>query len=665
MITRSMSSTMVNEQPSMAPAPRRPEELRQTSITEFRHTMRRLDDTKITAQSKRLRIRVVDGKDDDVVDRKASSATACIFESGPLFEIIADDAILKIVDFLMEIPVDVAAYQLLNRIDKSRKSLNSFMLTCLRMPNVLKTIGAMQKAENHARAATKIFPANPLSTTAFSCQTKAELVSCDQLRMMRSAHTAMACHCAKKCCLRIQKAFNKDIQKGRVFNRPCSPGADCRKANKNRLIPLMQTCGVMAPNEEGNVAYAYRRRTLNKVGVHGEERARRFTDEIVKLEIKKACATEVVETETLPLEKIDMSNSIVMRTSHDGSSCAWIRTSTDYDEEAFTKACVWINGMKEPFEVGDPEGLGDAILMHQQGIRMPVLSPQDLWFSLVPEADGGEVVQLVVAWSTEYVHPSGHFVGSNAGPGESAYAFATYTICNGSVKFSVSTELHEGQLLTCHPTRAGTSCLALVNRKEGLRAGYREMKLHNLLSDTKVVVPFFNAAYNSVTGPLCVMLSPMGDSIVCVHKTTSSIVASVLVRSGERSFFLVQTADLSSQLGLSPSSDAQPLETDLVKVPYSLSFSPCGRFAVVLDMHPRFGECAPGHGLVVLDTALRMHKKRSLRSFPLFATGEQSPRSFHWTRNGIYLLPPGTDENGAMGSRGGALLLYAPDTVGI
>lgn len=648
----------------MAPVPRRPEELRQTSIAEFRHTMRRLGDTKITAQNKRLRIRVVDDEK-DVAHEKASVATACIFESGPLFDIISDDAILKIVDFLMEIPVDVEDYQLLHRVDKSRRSLNSFMLSCLRISNIIKTIGAMQKAENHARAATKIFPAYPLSTTAFSCQTKAELVSCDQLRMMRSAHTAMACHCAKKCCLRIQKAFNRDIEKGRVFNRPCSPGADYRKANKSRLIPLMQTCGVLAPNEEGDVAYAYRRRTLSKVGVHGEERARRFTDEIVKLEIKEACGTESIETATLPLEKIDMSNSIVMRTSHDGSACAWICASADYDEEAFTKAYVWINGMKEPFEVGDPEGLGDPILMLQQGTMLPTLSPQDLWFARVPESNGGEAIQLVVAWSTEYIHPSGHFVGSNAGPGESAYTFATYTICNESVRFSVSTELNEGQLLSCHPTRAGTRSLALVKRKEGLRAGYREMKLHNLLSDTKVAVPFFNAAYHSVTGPLCVAMSPMGDSIVCVHKTTSSIVFSVLVRSGERHFCLVQTADLSAQLGLSPSSDAQPVDTDLVRFPYSLSYSPCGRFAAVLDTHPRFGECAPGHGLVVLDTALRMHKKKSLRPFPLFATDDQSPRSFNWTRSGIYLLPPGTDENGSMGSRGGALLLYAPETAGI
>jgi len=129
----------------------------------------------------------------------------------------------------------------------------------------------------------------------------------------------------------------------------------------------------------------------------------------------------------------------------------------------------------------------------------------------------------------------------------------------------------------------------------------------------------------------------------------------------------VQTVDLTPFLALSPKeSTAANMNTDLVKACYEFVFSPCGRFVAVVDRRPLFGEPACNHGVVIVDMALRMEysmTKRGLKTVPMFATEDQAPRSFHWTNKGIWLQPPGTDEHGAMGPRGGALCLYAPTTV--
>jgi len=103
----------------------------------------------------------------------------------------------------------------------------------------------------------------------------------------------------------------------------------------------------------------------------------------------------------------------------------------------------------------------------------------------------------------------------------------------------------------------------------------------------------------------------------------------------------------------------------LVKACFALCFSACGRFVAVHDRHPLFGAHTSGHGLVVVDMALRMQQKQRLRAFPIFSTIDQAPRAFHWTRAGIWMMPPGTDDNGSIGARGGAICLYAPKTAGI
>jgi hypothetical protein len=139
-------------------------------------------------------------------------------------------------------------------------------------------------------------------------------------------------------------------------------------------------------------------------------------------------------------------------------------------------------------------------------------------------------------------------------------------------------------------------------------------------------------------------------------------VVNVQVRGADCSFTPVQKLDLSPWLALSPSSDATEMHHDLVKAVFRLQFSPCGRFFCVHDTRPLFGERAAANGLVVVDMALRMDRTQTLRAFPMFPTDDQAPRSVSWTESGLWLMPPGTDDNGSIGARGGAICLVSGAT---
>ena len=637
-------------------APTAPEVLRQMSITEFRHTFR-----EIASGVKRHKPSPPVTPIKIPVDDSGASG---------LFDMLGDDAITRIIEYLMEVPSDTTGLQYLREIEDSRMSVVSLMLTCNRIASLMRDNATAQKAELHARASTKIMPANPSSNTAFTEQVKDELVSCDQLRMLRKAHQAMACHCAKACCLKVQNAFNRDIAKKRIFRRPSSPAAKIPDGvSKSRVIPIMEACSMLAPSESGTSAYAYRRRRLSKVGVHGEARAKRYEDEIVRVVVNDTnactggrCSPQTTVTDRCSIDTTEMSEPLIMRSSHDGKAVAWISATHEIEQQAadstpFSTAFLWCEGQEEFVKLEQPE-------------FNRVLSPQDVWFSTIDVDEGKTVPAVVVAWSTDFVHPSGHHVGSNSPvhlPSGAAYMFATYLVEDNLAFIYSCSFLHEnGILISCSPTRDGKEALALVKRTDGWMPGFRCTKLHNIIDDTTLHVP--HCVPNSARGPLCATLSPTGDCIVAMHKTDNSIVLSVLVRTTSMGFSPVQKRDLSPWLALKGNDDGMPssvLQTDLVKASFVLRFSPCGRFVAVHDRHPFFGEPAPAHGLVVVDMALRMDKQQSLRPFPMFSTEEQAPRSFHWTRTGIWMMPPGTDATGSIGSRGGAICLHAPETAGI
>jgi hypothetical protein len=284
--------------------------------------------------------------------------------------------------------------------------------------------------------------------------------------------------------------------------------------------------------------------------------------------------------------------------------------------------------------------------------RCEELSAQSVWFAHC----AGEAAVVRVAWSTDFVHSSGHLVGEMDGGSGPAFVFASYVLGGARVAelFEHSCVWDSGRLLSCSPTRCGRHVLALVRRREAFAPSRRCMYMYDVESDDAMLVP--NAVSGCYFGPLCAAVSPSGDCVAALHLSKNSIVAALNVRTSARSFAPVRRMDLTPWLSLSPNSELPEIGRDLVKAALAVSFSPCGRFVVFRDQHPTFGVSANNFGLVVVDTADR-GGDRPLRPQPLFGTIDQAPRGLEWTAKGLWLLPPGSDANGAIGARGGALCL--------
>lgn len=573
------------------------------------------------------------------------------------FSELSDDCIMAIVRALLILaPTNPGersvGLKYFASVDASSKAVCNLMLTCKRMTNVIAAHCPELLAEAVARKCTRVVPASSFNTFSFTRQMQNELLSCDHIKMLRAAQSSMTCHCARSCCYKVQKAFNKDIQSGKVFSRPSSPTLGTCCTEENRLIAVLDNCTMLSVQQDGDYAFAFMRERLPKQ-THGEDRSRRHRDVITR--VKRNGAT-FRRTHTIDIESADMSAPLTMRTSPDGESVAFVRAvheiDTD-DDTPFSSAFVCRAGWDAPIAVCRPFSDTD--------VRSDTLSAQDAWFRT---ADNGDVM-LVVAWSTDFFFPSGHHVGSKASTASSAqYCFTSYTLGEDESEepeVFESTFFEPGQLITCSMTSDGNKVVTLAKRRD-VSIGFRSVCMHYIAMGQSFVIKSAYVA-SGPKGPLCAAVSPTGDCIVVVGKQEKSVKATVCWQTSDFNFAPVHSMDVSMWLGLSPSNDPSndPADfgTDLLKATMGVQFSPCGRFAALVDRHPLFGDPPDSHGLVVVDTAMR-GKASTFRPFPMFPMSEQAPRSFHWTRKGIWLMPPGTDHNGSIGPRGGALCLYTP-----
>ena len=583
-----------------------------------------------------------------------------------LFAQVSDDTVASIFRMLLRMQPKAHGLAYFEEVEVTRKSAISLALSCKRFARVFGSVCPELQGEALARSCTRVLPSAPFSDLCFTKQMRDELLSCDHLKMLRAAQSAMACHCAKSCCHRYQKCFNRDIRKGEVFSRPASPTLGTCAGDENRLVTITDNCSLLAVAPIGDSGFVYARERRSRE--HGELRGRRYRDVIQRVELRRSTQayhskaskfTEHVEssfvrTHSIEIDSDDMSAPLRMQSSPDGNAVAFIRALHEVDADAetpFSSAFVWMARSNLLVEVPRPQP--------DSSIDGDCMSAQDVWFRTT---DGGDTM-LVVAWSTDFMHSSGHHIGSNARKNTlPLYCFSTYildhtathpvehyeTMFDGSVML--------GTLLTCSHTSDGNGIVTLVKRRDVLN-GLRLVTKHDLAMSTTDQIR--SAFMNGPKGPVSACISPNGDCIVAVCKQKQSLFANLIWLTGRNSYSIIHSLDASPWMGLDPTDGPEEIATDMVKASVDLTFSPCGRFVALVDRHPLFGSPADGHGLVIIDTAMR-DKSNKFRPYPMFPTMDQAPRSFHWSRQGIWIMCPGTDDNGSIGPRGGALCLFAP-----
>lgn len=609
-------------------------------------------------------VKVVDGVQAEAV--RTGEATGET-PTGSYFDWLADEQLGSIIALLLNGAAPPAHWHgawYREHLASTRNSVVAFACSNRRFTRVLRTMCKREHAECLARGTVVAMPRDPDEPFACTEQARLELHSAEQRQMLKQAHSALACHCAGKCCANLQKAFNRDLRKGDVIPLPTSPRLGPRQEVPHKLVPVLENCEELAVSEDGAHAFAA---IMMKRSITRERHVRiaKIVQNAVEKELfgDSSTAFEEVASAEFAVEPLldgtPEANADValwsperMYAAPDGSGVACI-VPLSYDtaagdvEGAHSALLYWDGVAGRMVRISKPETA--SILPADAMIR----SPQCAWFAPSPSG-----MRLIVAWSTEYVDAYGSLYASDSMSYEvvSAFQFTTHSLDGpgGAPELVEATgAMPLGRLQQCQPFAGGEQVLAVLEKTS---LGYSAY-VCDVAGDAYSLVP---QAHWGKDGFYGVSVSPMGDCMATVSEA----------RGGGRQHLVLELLDRvhyatfkhSNKIDLTPylTSTRHNKRFGDDALGYAVGFSPCGRFVTVVDRHPEFGEGPKNYGVVIVDTAMRRRGHGNLRARALFDTETQAPRGFFWTHRGIWMMPPGTDHRGRIGPAGGALCLFAP-----
>ena len=552
------------------------------------------------------------------------------------FDVLCDEVVVELMYLLVQLPCYES--QCLNvryQVLLTARHLRSFVLTCRRMVSIYETTACLLKLEMAARCATQITPnVRDMSTLhPFTAQLHRENRSRDQLTSLKDGMTQMAVHCAGPCCDGARSEMN---------------------SRRKRIYTGVRQSATCSANVSGDYCFvSYRSRNAVPSKLRGSRRleggVQRRTEWLARLERPglgkgKDC---VRETHRVELDVSEYSAPQSMRASQCGRFVAMIRSVHTSSLDAMSPhATVFVWDSQKGF-------ICSGITPPDEAFGSGAINAQDAWWeggAGGEDGAGGEVC-LTVLWSTAYVHPIGTVVGANSDT--CCYFFSQHAFADGSWDLTLYSGPFAGKAQTASPSADGSRVAVLV-RKPRVGNGpaslsYRATMFHAVHEEKRVeithrdgigvgrgVVPIH--PHDASTCPSAVGLSPLGDCIVAIHRRYFSVIAEVLICTTPSSFVSVQTIDLTHWISVGRSETDAVGEANSLKLPYNIVFSPCGRFAAIIDQRVMFGLSVTNHSMVVLDLGLR-HERRGVRALPLGGVEDVAPRSVEWSAAGMWLQP--------------------------
>lgn len=550
------------------------------------------------------------------------------FPSGSgVLDALCDEVIVEIMYLLAKLPgYESQCLNMRSQVLLTARHLRSLILTCRRMVSVYETTACLLKLEMAARSATQITPSvhEMLDLHPFTAQLHKENRSRDQLTSLKEGMAKMAVHCAGPCCDGARSELN--LRRKRIYTGVRQSATCSASVSGDHCFVSYRSRNTVSPKQRGS------RRA--------ESGVQRRTEWLARLErpgLEKDC---VRETSRVELDVSEYSAPHSMRASQCGRLVAMIRSvhTTTLDTMA-PHASVFVWDSRQ-------SSIRSGIAPPDEAFGMGAINAQDAWWT----GEAGEL-RLSVLWSTAYVHPIGTVVGANSDT--CCYFFSQHAFVDASWELTLYSGPFAGKAQTASPSADGSRVAVLV-RKPRVGNGpaslsYRATMFHTVNDEGRVeishrdgigmgrgIVPIH--PHDAATCPSAVGLSPLGDCIVAIHRRYFSVVAEILICTALSSFVSVQTIDLTHWISVGRS------ETDIVgagnslKLPYNIVFSPCGRFAAIIDQRVMFGLTVANHSMVVLDLGLR-HERRGVRALPLGSVEDVAPRSVEWTRAGMWLQP--------------------------
>lgn len=559
--------------------------------------------------------------------------------SAGLLGLLDDDTLLLIMHKIVRLPCELECNGLVLHaavLDGARR-LRALQLSCRFARAVLVGVGAALRTEMIARGSTHIAPACNLGDRfPFTGQMEREKRSSKQLTAFQDAIAAMAVHCAGACCARAHAEFARH-----------GPQRITPAARRSTVLsaPPSGECAFIASRQRGE---GFRMRGRGSRGLLPDGR---MTSEWILRVARDGCK-ELNALQLMDLGQFSPAHS--MRVSQCGAATTLVRSvyaSHVDDTMPHSVVMVW-NADRSP------SALSDVLEPPPEAENLGAINAQDAWWV------GDDAACLAVLWSTGYVHPMGSVVGANAN--SACYFIALYvTGFVAPTSYSVDTYIgpFHGKAQTASPSRDGKD-VALLVRKTPMGTGPGSMAtatrctmMHNIYADYAVELTHSTAiAYgrgplvpshprDQARCPSAVALSPSGDCVVAVHRRALAVILEVMLRTAPNVFVSVQRIDISHWTSLGRGEATifdEPQDGFSVamalKLPYTLTFSPCGRFVAVVDQRPLFGLTITNHSVIVLDMS-RRHERRGVRALPLAPAEDVAPRSLEWTTAGLWLQP--------------------------
>lgn len=555
-----------------------------------------------------------------------ASPSPTVHASGFL-DLMCDEVVSELMHLLVQLPQDeFMCLDVRKRVVETARDLRSLLLTCRRMVSVYKSTALFLKREMLARSATQITPelkmmSNPYPYTQ---QLQRENCSRDQLTSLKDGMTKLAVHCAGPCCDGARAEIN---------------------ARRRRIYTGVRQSTTCSASASGDYLFvAYRSRNVVPSKVRGTRRfetgVQRRTEWLARMGrpgLGKDCVHEINRVE---IDTGEYSAPQSMRASQCGKMVALIRSvHTTSLEPMVPHASVSVWNSEEC-------AIRCGIAPPSEAMGVGAINAQDAWWTW---SDDG--VRLTVLWSTAYVHPIGTVVGANSDT--CCYFFSQHSFLAASWDLVLCTGPFSGKAQTASPSVDGSRVAVLV-RKPKLGNGpasfsSRATMFHDVRTEGLVEITHRDGIglgrgvaplhpHDVATCPSAVGLSPVGDCIVAVHIRYFSVVAEVLLCTAPTSFVSVQTIDLTHWISVGRSETSAIDAANGLKLPYNIVFSPCGRFAAIVDKRPMFGMTVTNHSMVVLDLSQR-HERRGVRALPLGGVEDVAPRSVEWTPSGLWLQP--------------------------
>lgn len=527
---------------------------------------------------------------------------------------LSDDIMLLIIIELMRLtPRDAVSCG-----KASVQTVGALARSCTQFRALIRERIGVLLEELQARQTTCVPPRIVCGQTSFIEQRDEEARSARHIKLLRESTTSMAIHCASRCCANRRRAVNKTLRRK---DPSCVQDAG--------ILPVSDHVHVLGANANGDSAYLVSRRRCvpgELAGMHGE------------LVLCKYQGNQLVSDITLMEHE---SAPHMLSCSQGGDSCAVLSGVHSFAANTpFSEVRVWT--------CGEPK-LSNAVKAPLDIAEAGCVHPQSVWWANTPQGE-----RLVVLWSTRYIHPLGSLVGeANA----NLFGFAVYAPplepLDGAVwELQISTGYLHGAVCAASPREDGTQ-VVLTQLKPCRNRTFTT--LYEPLNETSVHSKHSIKHSSSLPqpnhprspGPFSAAISPRGDCILAAHAVGHRFYIELLLRDNVGSFCTVCSADATHYVLETVHEMEDEDEEEANLAPFRLGWSPCGRYAILVNQRSVYTNYE-AHSILMVDTVSRNCGGRGIRVMPLCVGGSQSPRGITWTAGGFWVH-----------SKHGALLLRA------